>query len=502
VAHTLADTIAAIDQSAIVDLDSYSRTKQEKFLAPFLDRFYEINRNPLLLICDESDRYAPQKPMTSAAIFSLSSSEDIARRGRKRGIGSFWLTQRTAVLNKNVSEFANLVVVFRTPGSKDLAELEDRVGRIAAKDVVKEVVRLAPGLNDGEAFFLSSHPKLRKFMPDPVRPIQLPMPWTFDSSATPGVGQRRREPRVLAKTDLAAIESKMAAQVEQAKANDPAALKRRILELEKQVKDRPAAPAPAPKIVEKKIVTDAQVKRVESVAMRLEKEGLRRIEAAAKMEATGRELIQTAQAFSVALAKASGAVNPVAALARPPVIQRQIVGPAPASRVAPVAGTGRYEASSGELSKGARNILVATAQHSEGVTRDQLTVLCGYKRSSRDTYLQQLKQNGFIDQSGHRILATDEGVAALGTDYEPLPTGDALREHWLNRLSGGERKILEVLIEKYPSEVPRDDLSEATGYLRSSRDTYLQKLASRRLIENVGRGEVRAADQLFDQIHA
>jgi len=212
-AHTLADTIARIDQSAVIDLDSYSRTKQEKFLAPFLDRFYEINRDPLLLVCDEADRYAPQKPMTSPAIFSLSSSEDIARRGRKRGIGSFWLTQRTAVLNKNVSEFANLVVVFRTPGSKDLAELEDRVGRIAAKDVVKEVVRLAPGLNDGEAFFLSSHPKLRKFMPDPVRPVQLPMPWTFDSSATPGVGQRRREPKVLAKTDLVAIESKMAEQV-------------------------------------------------------------------------------------------------------------------------------------------------------------------------------------------------------------------------------------------------------------------------------------------------
>jgi hypothetical protein len=54
-------------------------------------------------------------------------------------------------------------------------------------------------------------------MPDPVRPIQLPMPWTFDSSATPSVGQRRREPKVLATTDLKAIEEKMAAQVQQAK---------------------------------------------------------------------------------------------------------------------------------------------------------------------------------------------------------------------------------------------------------------------------------------------
>jgi hypothetical protein len=256
-AYSLAETVASIEQSVVLDLDAMSRTKQERFLAPFLDRLYEVNRDPLLMFCDEADRYAPQKPMSQDAILSLSSSEDIARRGRKRGIGSFWLTQRTAVLNKNVSEFANLTVVFRTPGEKDLKELEDRVGRIAGKDVVKEVMRLAPGLADGEAIFLSSHPKLRKFMPDPVRPIQLPMPWTFDSSATPGVGQRRREPKVLAETDLAAIEEKMAAQVQRAKEDDPkllrAELQRVRAELAKAQTKPPAPAAPDEHAVDRRV---------------------------------------------------------------------------------------------------------------------------------------------------------------------------------------------------------------------------------------------------------
>ena len=40
-------------------------------------------------------------------------------------------------------------------------------------------------------------------------------------------------------------------------------------------------------------------------------------------------------------------------------------------------------------------------------------------------------------------------------------------------------------------------LDEETGYKRSSRDTYLQRLRSRRLVENVGPSEVRASEDLF-----
>ena len=45
--------------------------------------------------------------------------------------------------------------------------------------------------------------------------------------------------------------------------------------------------------------------------------------------------------------------------------------------------------------------------------------------------------------------------------------------------------------------MPRDEISDATGYKRSSRDTYLQRLSSRRLVESVGRSGVKASDALF-----
>ena len=125
-----------------------------------------------------------------------------------------------------------------------------------------------------------------------------------------------------------------------------------------------------------------------------------------------------------------------------------------------------------------------------------LRVLTGYKRSSRDTYLQRLQARGFVE-IGPSITATAEGVAALGPEFRPLPTGSELRDHWLQHLPEGERKIFEVLIQMYPNTVAREALEESTGYKRSSRDTYIQRLRSRQLVEVSRNGELSASEELF-----
>lgn len=150
----------------------------------------------------------------------------------------------------------------------------------------------------------------------------------------------------------------------------------------------------------------------------------------------------------------------------------------------------------GVLPKGERLTLCAVAQYSDGVTREQLSVLTGYKRSSRDTYLQRLRESGYVAQKGEAVIATEAGVDALGDDFEPLPTGEDLRQYWLARLPEGERRVLEVLIAAHPEFVERGSIDEVTGYKRSSRDTYLQRLSSRKLIKTE-RGAVQASEELF-----
>jgi hypothetical protein len=151
------------------------------------------------------------------------------------------------------------------------------------------------------------------------------------------------------------------------------------------------------------------------------------------------------------------------------------------------------------LSTGEHRVLTAAAQHTfqGGVTREQLTVLCGYKRSSRDTFIQRLRAANLLKIAGDRLLPTDLGLAMLGDSFVELPTGQALLDYWRQNLSEGERRVLDGAVKAYPDWVPRQEIDDATEYKRSSRDTFIQRLRSRQLVET-RTSEIRASDMLFD----
>ena len=66
----------------------------------------------------------------------------------------------------------------------------------------------------------------------------------------------------------------------------------------------------------------------------------------------------------------------------------------------------------------------------------------------------------------------------------------------MRTLPKGEREILAQLVGTYPDGIDREHLSEMTGYTRSSRNTYLQRLRARELVVDQG-GTVRASETLF-----
>jgi hypothetical protein len=187
----------------------------------------------------------------------------------------------------------------------------------------------------------------------------------------------------------------------------------------------------------------------------------------------------------------------------PALAERVDAAPRPASvpiapRSAPMRKPIRSNGTEAPLPRGERLCLIAVAQHAEGVTRSQLTVLTGYKRRTRDAYIQRLRDRGYIDLgSDGRVVARGAGTAVLGPDYEPLPVGAALREHWLGRLPEGERRVLEVLIAAFPEPVERSAIDRATEYQRRTRDAYLQRLRARELIELQGSAPL-ASHRLFD----
>ncbi len=514
----IADLVAEKAPPLILDVSGLSKSAMRRFVADFAERLYEKNRNPLHLIIDEADAFAPQKPRPDE-LRMLGALDEIVRRGRIRGLGCTLVTQRSAVLNKDVLTQTEALIVLRTAHPRDRAPVLEWMKVHATPEQLAAVEESLAKLPKGDAWVMSAG-WLDLFARVHIRERR-----TFNSSATPTPGQVRAAPRRLAPVDLAALQERMKETIERAKAADPALLRKRVAELERELARKPAA-APAPAKTDPKLATLArQLRKAVEQAMKfivtINAEGFfkaggdavdeaaveKAIKAAVasvkkgveeKLAARNREidrLRRDAAQTLAAMKKLADADIPVEVT----VAHREPYEVKDAPRAAPahprdVGPRGREPGD--PLQKGERIVLTAVAQYQEGVTREQLAVLTGYKRSSRDTYLQRVRQLGYI-VDGERITATPEGLAALGPDFSPLPTGPELLEHWRRKLPAGELACLEVLVAAYPEPVDRERISEQTEYQRSSRDTYLQRLRSRQLITEPGRGLVRAAEALF-----
>ena len=152
-----------------------------------------------------------------------------------------------------------------------------------------------------------------------------------------------------------------------------------------------------------------------------------------------------------------------------------------------------------DLPAGEKAVLAAIAQYPNGLRREQLAVLTGYKRSTRDAYIARLRERDLVVlMNDGRIAANSEGIEALGSNYEPPLRGAALRDRMLATLPEGESNVLAIVMEHYPAVVSRDAISGATGYKRSTRDAYIARLRARELIAADAAG-IRAAETLFDE---
>lgn len=85
------------------------------------------------------------------------------------------------------------------------------------------------------------------------------------------------------------------------------------------------------------------------------------------------------------------------------------------------------------------------------------------------SFVLRLRTKGYVSDSDGTVQITREGIAALGGDYEPLPTGAKLRQYWMDRLPEGERKVLEILVHSYPKAIEREviDASSSSWWRRA-----------------------------------
>jgi hypothetical protein len=151
-------------------------------------------------------------------------------------------------------------------------------------------------------------------------------------------------------------------------------------------------------------------------------------------------------------------------------------------------------------SGGLRRILTALAQRQDGLTNRQIGVRAGLssKSGTFSTYISKGRSNGWIADRGDRRVITEAGLAALG-DYEPLPAGRDLLDHWLRELGeSGAARLLKAVADAYPAGLTNAEAGERANLSHGSGtfSTYLSKLRTLELV--TGRGELRASDELFE----
>ena len=88
--------------ACVVDVSNLGNAAaQRTFMATFTEALYWANTEPLHLILDDADLWVPQRVQPNGRDL-LNNVEEIVRRGRMRGFVPWLITQRPAVLHKDV----------------------------------------------------------------------------------------------------------------------------------------------------------------------------------------------------------------------------------------------------------------------------------------------------------------------------------------------------------------------------------------------------------------
>jgi len=451
-----------------------------------------LRREPLFQILDEAARYIPQIIPSGAVDLAkcVGAWEQLVEEGRNIGVGVGLLTQRSARMNKSVSEVADAILSFRIVGPNSIGAITDWLGEHVPKDQIKIMVETIRSLERGRCLVVS--PGWLKF----EGVVGIRQRDTFDSSATPKPGEHaRRVHGEGAKPDLEKYIERMKATIEKAKQDDPRELKRQISELHKQLAKVQKV---TPKETREKVITKTVERRIEVVPREVKKEWNRLQEKLRLVNGHVDLLSQAMGRIPEPSPHASLEVAGIPVRLDPSMPKSQIdIEDARGRRPFMVNVGAPTSNGHSNLPPGERAVLIAAAQFGS-VNKDQLSVLTGYKRSSRDAYIARLLNRGYIEVQGRMVAPTTDGVSALGSDYEPLPTGSDLYQYWMAKLPEGESKILELLVRNGGQPMERSAIDDATGYKRSSRDAYISRMMAKRLVETPERNVVRASRELFD----
>lgn len=149
---------------------------------------------------------------------------------------------------------------------------------------------------------------------------------------------------------------------------------------------------------------------------------------------------------------------------------------------------------------GALRILqVLASRYPMMFTRAQLALLANMspKSGTYGNYLSLLKSQGLIEVDSE-VSITGKGLVHIGTEKPKPQTQEEILDMWRDNLTGGARRMFDVLVNVYPHKIDRAELGTLTEMSSSSGTfgNYLSLLRRNGLVEVTGTN-VRANPNIF-----
>jgi hypothetical protein len=482
--------------SVVIDASELGTGELFQFARDFAEALFAAKKrapSPVHVLLEEAHELLAEDPLGKEGAAVHAAWVRICKLGRNYGIGYTLVSQEPQALSKRALGQVGTMIAMRTQG-----EYAQRVvlgwARTYLRPVEQEALKAQlPAMATGEAFIASP------FFLKTARRDHITKRETFDSSRTPEVGEVLEAPATLAPVEVQQLREQFAGLVEQLEQEDPAALQRRVKELEKELaaarKATPTAEPAPPKEVP--VIDRATLARLE---------GLHR---AAGQLADGlvnhlrpvEEAATSARAATLGLLESTRAIlGRLAQPGRPMPALRQAPAP-PARRGGLISDPGQV-ASAVQLKAGERRMLQVLARaHPVKRSAAQLGTLSGFTPSGGTfrTYLGVLKRHQLVREAGDLLEVTTAGLALAGNVALERPQNtEEVLAMWRGALKAGERAMLDALVKVYPDAMSRGALGAHSGFAASGGTfrTYLGVLVRNGLAETDG-DEVRASSALF-----
>lgn len=483
----IAAAIAGRDVQAIIDVSDMTGGEKTRFLTAFLQRLYADNRAVLHLVVDEADEVCPQNPMPEERRL-FGAFDKIVRRGRIKGFRPLMITQRPAVLHKNVLSQIGTLIALKLTSPQDRKAIEDWVKGNADAAEARAVMSSLPTLKRGEGWVWSPADHV-------LQRERFPAIRTFDSSRSPEVGETAVAPALTA-VDVAALRTtltpvvKPAAEVAKQPARDNAA---DIAAAEERGyrRGREEGFKEGRSIGGREVARNQAVRIVEALAgaMMLNGSGDALLAASERIKAIQIENAGSSNGRTADFDAANAGSNPAPA-ANSPKPQR-----APQStREAQPSGIGAER----------KPLLFLVGRHPAGFTESQWASLAGYAKTGGtwSTYRGRLSRAGMIEQANGLWHATPLALALYpdAATTHGTPATPAERAQMWATCIPGVSKMIDALLAAWPRTMSREDLAAAIGMAAGGGtfNTYLGRLRANGLIEERGKGAIRLSPIIME----